>query len=236
MSYYGTDDYEYIEQRRTPRTSHNELRRSAHYLNPDPEYSFGGRPYSGARGHTRTQFVEFYRDQAQNAKLSTETRYSSSSRPYHASPELRGYRFGNEHVGDFAGMALRDHIHSSSHQRSEEAGFLSRPEFCEWQLIQKNEEIDNLKRKQLWERENELQKMKDRVEIMIEAEKAEEEKKKKRVISEHEEKKRIDIERAKAEEIRIKEKVERENREAKDKEDVTGRMREVDRATQITDT
>ena len=84
-------------------------------------------------------------------------------------------------------MALREHMRSRSRQRSEEAGFLARPEICEWRLTQKEEEIEDFKRKQLWEQDNELQKMMERAEKTAEAEEAEEEKQ--RVILEHEEKK-----------------------------------------------
>jgi len=112
-------------------------------------------------------------------------------------------------------MALMDRFRSRSRGRSE-ATLHDRPDFYEWQLAQKEKEIEEFNKKQLWEKDMELKRIKDAAQKKADADRAEQEQK--RFIQDYEDKKRKEVERAKAEEARIKDKMEREKQEAKEEE------------------
>ena len=113
-------------------------------------------------------------------------------------------------------MALQERVRSRSRGRSD-LGLQERPDFLAWKLEQQEREIADEKRKTLWEREEELRRMKDDAKRRRQEDDAEAEQK--RIIQNYEDKKRKDAEFAKSEEIRIREKIERDKRDAKDKEE-----------------
>jgi len=208
--YYGQDDYDY--SRRRPANYH---RHSGHFLTPEHAHSSGGGLHrTRSQGHAPAPIVNIYNDQIQDAYTRVD-QSPGRSPPYSPSPERRGRRLGDDLIEEMAGMALRDSLRSRSRGRSD-AVLLDRPDFYEWQLAQKEREMEELNRRQLWEKEAELKKIKDAAKQKADAEEAEREQK--RIIQDWEEKRRKDAERAKADEARILEKMEREKREAKEEE------------------
>lgn len=123
-------------------------------------------------------------------------------------------RLGDEFIEEMAEMALRDRIRSRSRGRTDGA-LMDRPEFAEWRLEQKERELEEQRRRQLWEKEAELKRLKDDAKREKADTAADEERK--RIIAEYAEKQRKDAEKAKAEEQRIKEKLEREERESRER-------------------
>ena len=99
-----------------------------------------------------------------------------------------------------AELALRDRLRSRSRGRSDVTAY-ERPDRYE---------------RQLWEKEAEIKRMREKEKRETEAKEAKEEEK--RIVMEYEEKKRREAEHKKAEEARIKEKIEREKRETEEKE------------------
>ncbi|KAK5123084.1 hypothetical protein LTR85_003280 [Meristemomyces frigidus] len=215
--YYGEDDYDYHRRRRSPREYGG-----GQYLNPG---NGGGSLHrTRSTGQGRQPVVNnIYVDQVQDANLRAESPYypppspRQAAVPYPASPEFRGRsRLGEDLVEDLADLALRDRLRSRSRGRTEGA-LMDRPDFAEWRLEQKERELEEERRRILWEKEAELKRLKDE----SKQEKAEHdaEEARKRVIQDYEDKKRNDAARAKEAEAKFKEKMERDKREAKEEEE-----------------
>ncbi|KAI6789317.1 hypothetical protein KC361_g8596 [Hortaea werneckii] len=232
MSFYGDDDYDYHRRRHSPRGPYDSNRRSQQFLNPG---NTSGLYRTRSTGHGPQPVINnIYMDQIQDNNMRNESPYrrpSSSPRQvplpmpvqmpvqkpvqYPASPDLRGRsRLGDEFIEEMAEMALRDRIRSRSRGRTDGA-LMDRPEFAEWRLEQKERELEEQRRRQLWEKEAELKKLKDDAKRERADTAADEERK--RIIAEYAEKQRKDAEKAKAEEQRIKEKLEREERESRER-------------------
>nr|POE71442.1 hypothetical protein CFP56_62537 [Quercus suber] len=151
-------------------------------------------------------------------------------------PEQRGRspgRWEGELTEEMVRLALRDQIgRSRSRGRSE---LTDTTEFMRWQREQKEREIDEATRRQIWEKDNELKQIRADAKRKSDAAEAKEEQA--RVIRDYEDKKREEAQHArdeevrikdemarkaaaaKAEEQRIKEKIERDAREAKEKKE-----------------
>ncbi|TKA28695.1 hypothetical protein B0A50_03022 [Salinomyces thailandicus] len=226
MSFYGDDDYDYNYRRRSPRGQYESNRRSRQFLNPGGNNS--GLYRNRSMGHKPQPVINnIYMDQIQDAHLRNEASYQRPSSwsprqvpipvPYPASPEFRGRRMlGDEFIEEMAEMALRDKMRSRSRGRTD-GGLTDRPDFAEWRLEQRERELEEERRRQLWERDAELKKLKD--EAKRDKAEAAADDERQRIIAEYADKQRKDAEKARAEEARIKEKIEREEREARDFEE-----------------
>nr|POE47640.1 hypothetical protein CFP56_00971 [Quercus suber] len=124
-------------------------------------------------------------------------------------------RWDGELTEEFARLALREQLgRSRSRGRSD---LTDSSEFMHWQREQKEREVEEATRRQIWEKENELKEI--RADSKRKADAAEAKEEKARLIREYEDKKRDEADRAKAEEIRIKEQLARKAAEAKAEED-----------------
>ena len=219
MSYYGDDDYDYDRERRrrpSPHRYRSDYRRSAQFLNPNDG---GGLYRTRSQGHGPVPVVNVYNDMLQR---SDQSNASPPNAPYPPSPEQRGRR---DRLGDDADLALENRrLRSRSRGRSD-AGILNRrTDWYEYELRQKQRELDEMERRasidrerERIEREYEMKKRNDEAKRRLDEDAAKEEKK--RIIADYEDRKREESEDRKAEEKRIREKIEREKREAKEKEE-----------------
>ncbi|EMD00699.1 hypothetical protein BAUCODRAFT_127820 [Baudoinia panamericana UAMH 10762] len=235
MTSYGDDGYDYDRRRRRSPQGYHDTYRRQQYLNPG---GGGGLQRSRSQGHGPTPNIYIYNDQVQDANQRASSpglmpipvpapappqAYPQAypqpypvAVPYPASPEMRGRR--HDLVEDLAEMAILEKVgvgRSRSRGRSDVA-LVDRPDFYEWRLEQKERELEEQKRRQLWEKEAELRRMRDEARRHKAEEDAEAEKK--RIISDWEDRKRKEAAAAKDAEIKAIEKMERERKEAKEAE------------------